>query len=252
MEVEDNLRLRNKSPLLSLEHSEASIGTKVISSLKQDFLTGIPFAYLLREAEFYGRRFYVNEHVLIPRSETELLVDYLVKSGKTYARALDVGVGSGVILLSLLKEGVVLEGEGGDISPQALQVASINVQRLKMERRVKLLLSDRLENISGKFDLIVSNPPYIKPMHHQSLIHSNIAHEPEQALFVDDSEYESWFETFFLQVQQELNPGGVFMMEGHEMELAGQAETLARMGFLQVQVLKDWAGKNRFLYGSVS
>lgn len=247
MEVQDILIRRTKNLELELDDSSYSVSTKTSSELKEDFKKGIPFSYLTQTSEFYHHSFYVDSHVLIPRSETELLVDLIVNK-KKFQNALDIGTGSGVIILSLLLQGVIQEGVGVDISVKALEIAKLNAHRLRVSQRVKFLQGDRLENIQEKFDLIVSNPPYIKEKNHRSLVHSAVdRHEPHLALFLKDDEYDAWFLKFFQDIKVALRPQGTFMMEGHELELASQAETLRSLGFKSVEVTKDYSGLDRFL-----
>ncbi len=153
-----------------------------------------------------------------------------------------------MILLSLVKAGVAEKGTGSDISDEALKVARINQRKLRLSNKTKLVKSDRFQNITEKFDLIVSNPPYIKAKNHRSLVQSTVdAHEPHLALYLDDSTYDSWFHDFFHGVKSHLLPGGQFWMEGHEKELAGQGKVLTELGFQNVKVLKDFSGLDRFL-----
>ena len=175
------------------------------------------------------------------------MVDLLVQEFKGKSvRVLDVGTGSGVILLSLLSAGVGKSGVGVDISPEALRVAKINCQRLRLQEKVSLIKSDRLTKVEGSFDLIVSNPPYIKASSHRSLVHTSVdRHEPHQALYLPDDYYVLWFEDFFQEVRAHLK--GTFMMEGHELELEEQAKMLGRLGFQKVQVLVDLSGTKRFV-----
>ncbi len=192
----------------------------------------------------------MNEKVLIPRPETEILVDMIVRSGRKFKKVLDVGTGSGVILLSLLKAGVAQEGTGSDISHEALEVAKINQRHLRVSS--ELIQSDRFQNIKDKFDLIVSNPPYIKASAHRGLVQNTVdSYEPHLALYLKDSEYEEWFLHFFSDVKDHLLSGGEFWMEGHELELENQATMLKDLGFLDVKVDCDFCGLKRFLSGRV-
>lgn len=249
MEVRDILILRSRNPALELDDSEYSVSSRLISDLRADFVKGTPFGYLLGQSEFYGRQFFLNEHVLIPRSETELLVDLLVRRCQApFESVLDVGVGSGVILLSLLAQNIAQRGVGVDLSEEALNVAMTNARRLRIDSRVRFQLSDRLKEIHDSFDLIVSNPPYIKTLAHKKLVHQKVDEfEPKLALYINDEDYVGWFQTFFQQVSKALKPGGLFMMEGHELELARQAQQLREMGFQEVEILQDYAGLNRFI-----
>lgn len=213
-------------------------------------MKGIPFAYLTQHSEFYDHCFYINKDVLIPRSETELLVDLLVQKAQKqpFNRALDIGTGSGVIMLSLLSKKAVQKGVAADISEEALKVAKLNAERLRLMSDCEFVLSDRLNNVSGTFDLIVSNPPYIKQTSHFKLVHGKVDEfEPGLALYLPDEAYTQWFTDFFSQVALSLEQGGVFMMEGHELELMDQAQLLRSLKFQDVEVIKDFAGLDRFL-----
>jgi release factor glutamine methyltransferase len=234
-----------------MEARDISGKEKEISSdeLKKAFLQGVPFAYLLGEADFYHRKYFINQNVLIPRQETEYLVDLIVREEKgKRQRILDVGTGSGVILSSLLLNSVVINGVGVDLSENALEVAQTNITTLGLSYCAQLIKSDRLENVEGKFDLIVSNPPYIKTHAHQLLVHSKVdEYEPHEALYILDQIYDQWFERFFLDVRSHLS--GVFYMEGHELEVNAQANKLEKLGFTDVTVMNDLAGSPRFIRG---
>lgn len=233
---------------MGLEDSLYSVTPVTLKGLGESFLAGKPFPYLLRESEFFHHRFFVDERVLIPRPETEHLVDMIARSGKKFSSVLDVGTGSGVIVLSLVKSRVAKRGVGSDVSPEALAVAEINRRRLRIESSVDLVLSDRLGSIKEKFDLIVSNPPYIKASSHRAGVHSSVdKHEPHLALFLEDQDYETWFRGFFTEVLAHLHPGGEFWMEGHEKEIETQVNVLTSLGFRDVRSLKDLSGTPRFL-----
>ena len=248
-EVEDLLIKRSKNPAIELDDSEYSVPYKLLTDMKNDFLRGVPFSYLLEMSEFYEYQFYVTPDVLIPRSETEQLVDLIIRENKNSVdRILDVGIGSGVIILSLLAKGVAKSGMGVDISVKALDVATINARRLRLLPEVEFRISDRLSNVQGQFDIIVSNPPYIRASAHFELVHQQVrTHEPHLALFLEDSAYETWFKTFFTQVYEHLSLGGKFYMEGHELEVQEQSQMLSLCGFKNVRVLNDLHGAPRFL-----
>jgi release factor glutamine methyltransferase len=219
------------------------------TTLTNDLLSGVPFPYMLKESEFYGRRFYVNQHVLIPRPETELLVDLIVQKKRKFKTVADVGVGSGVILLSLLGEGIAETGYGLDLCEEALQVAKVNSSNLRI-KNAHFKISDRLKSSTQMYDLIVSNPPYIKRSAHRVGVHDKVDEfEPSLALYIPDSEYEEWFREFFSQVVSQLLAGGEFYMEGHESELDSQSHWLREAGLTEVKVIKDWTGRERFLFG---
>ncbi len=232
---------------IDLDEAEYVLADSVRMEMEKLFLTGTPFQYILEKCEFYHNEFYITPDVLIPRPETEYLVDLITREcGGKVRRILDVGTGSGVILLSLLSHGVGKTGVGVDLSEGALRVAGINRTRLGLLQEAVLLKSDRLRNVEGYFDLIVSNPPYIKAHSHLHLVHDSVnKFEPHVALYLPDDSYDQWFEEFFIQIKKHLN--GIFFMEGHELMLIHQAKMLESLSFNAVSVLPDLTGTNRFL-----
>jgi release factor glutamine methyltransferase len=231
-----------------LSFSEYQVSPKQSQALQNEFLLGTPLAYLQGYAEFYDHKFFVNSSVLIPRPETELLVDELIQQKYTFERMADVGVGSGAILLSLISRGIVKTGVGIDLSATALEVARVNARRLRIQNQCEFILSDRFKEVNDEFDLIVSNPPYIKESSHRSLVQPGVDQfEPHMALYLSDEEYDQWFIEFFSQIKLKLRPTGLFLMEGHELELEQQAKLLVGMGFHNVRMLKDLRGLPRFL-----
>lgn len=251
-DVEDILKHQTHQLLLNLSQSIFQVPPIVQMNLNKSLSDGVPLASLMGFSEFYGHKFYVNKDVLIPRPETELMVDYLVKkyAQEKIVDILDVGTGSGVILLSLISNDVGEKGVGTDLSDKALNVAKTNSRRLRLHDQVKFLECDRLEKVSGSFDLILSNPPYIKPKSHKSLVQTSVdAHEPSMALYIEDDQYEQWFNQLFTDVLHKLKPGGFFMMEGHELELRAQLKQLNDLGYCFAEVLQDYAGLDRFLVG---
>lgn len=190
----------------------------------------------------------MDSRVLIPRPETELLVDLIVQKKKKFSSIVDVGTGSGVILLTLLAEGVAPRGIGLDLSEEALTVARGNAANLRIPE-ASFLISDRLAKLDERVSLIVSNPPYIKTVSHRAGVHGMVdTHEPPLALYIPDQDYETWFRDFFGQVSEKLEAGGEFYMEGHEAELATQADWLREAGLKDVSVVQDWTKRNRFLF----
>lgn len=225
---------------------------------------GIPLEYISGLSYFYKSEFRVDQNVLIPRSETEILVEKAVEYLKSRAREakkfslVDIGTGSGNILLSILQEvDTPCFAIGADISPSALSVARKNHFNLqhRMSRRhhIEWLLSDRFSNIHHEkdelFDLIVSNPPYIKFQADRKLVHDKVDQtEPHSALYLKDEDYDSWFALFFKQIEMNLKKGGMFIMEGHEHHLESLRLVASEVG-LDLQsshVLNDYTGRPRF------
>ena len=148
-----------------LNHQEAlnKENIKYFKKLVQERATKKPIAYILNKKFFWNNEFYVNKNTLIPRPDTEIIVEQILKvtKNKNNLRILDIGVGSGCILLSILKEKKNFYGTGIDISKNSLDISRINAKKLFVDERVKFFHSDVDKFDQGKYDLIVSNPPYI-------------------------------------------------------------------------------------------
>ena len=145
---------------------------------------GKPVAYLLKKKFFWKYEFYVDENVLIPRPDTELIVEEILNltKNKKFLNILDVGVGSGCILLSVLKEKKGFIGTGIDINSNCLKACKNNISKLKVKNKIKLFNSDVDNFNNGKYDLIISNPPYIKKPDFKYLEKDVIDFEPKLAL----------------------------------------------------------------------
>ncbi len=221
---------------------------------------GIPLEYINSYAYFYKSELKVSPNVLIPRSETEILVEnacsFLAQNfrGKT-PRIIDIGVGSGAIILSILSEiSFGVKAIATDISDEALSLARENFYSLKFNinptSSLEFIKADRLDNVSGMFDLIVSNPPYIKRQNDIGTVHHQVLeHEPHLALFLDDEIYNGWFLEFLNSIIIKLNPGGMALIEGHEFHLNEllTAVKSKNIGFKEVIILKDYTNRDRFL-----
>ncbi|MDC0234534.1 peptide chain release factor N(5)-glutamine methyltransferase [Candidatus Pelagibacter sp.] len=143
-----------------------------------------PIAYLLNNKYFWNNEFYVNKNTLIPRPDTEIIVEQILNytKNKNSLNILDIGVGSGCILLSILKERKKFTGIGIDISKNSLDICKFNAKKLLVEKRTKLFKSDVDKFTQGKYDLIVSNPPYIKSNNLKYLESDVLKFEPKLAL----------------------------------------------------------------------
>ena len=152
--------------------------------LVQERATRKPIAYLLNKKSFWNSEFNVNKNTLIPRPDTEIILEQILKftKNKNYLNILDIGVGSGCILLSVLKERKSFYGTGIDISRNSLDICKMNAKKLLLDRRVKFFKSDVDKFAIGKYDLIVSNPPYIKTCDLKYLESDVIKFEPKLAL----------------------------------------------------------------------
>ena len=143
-----------------------------------------PIAYLINKKYFWNNEFFVNKNTLIPRPDTEILVEQVLKltKHKNAMNILDIGVGSGCILLTILKERKNFYGTGIDISKNALDICKINAKRLKVNGRTKFYKTDIDKFVEGNYDLIISNPPYIKRYNLKYLERDVIKFEPKLAL----------------------------------------------------------------------
>lgn len=233
----------------------------IVESFLLRLKQGIPLEYINHCAHFYSSDFYVNPHVLIPRSETEILVekgiDFLrsvkQKSEDKRLRICDVGSGSGAIMLSILENlDFPVDADAYDIDAQALKVAQINGHRLAFKRHPDTQIffhqNDRLAGVTQKYDLIVSNPPYIKRSD-DARVHMQVrSYEPEIALYLDDECYQSWYAEFFKQVNDCLSDRGLFIMEGDDQSLSSLKKTAQQLLIgSSIEVVADYCQRDRFL-----
>lgn len=231
----------------------------------------IPLQHLTGEQDFMGLRFAVNEHVLIPRQDTEILVEEALRYLHDGMRILDMCTGSGCILISLLHYSNDCEGVGADISGEALQVAAGNAERLLGEnaryfsgnsdaspefsgqsegRSFRFVQGDLFDRVEGMFDMIVSNPPYIRSSIIDTLMPEVREHEPRLSL---DGGGDGLL--FYRRILEAcpgyLKKGGMLIFEiGYD-----QGEAVCRMmeqaGFLEVRLVKDYGGMDRVVWGTL-
>lgn len=221
----------------------------------------IPLQHIIGVQEFMGLEFVVNEHVLVPRQDTEVLVETVLNALKPGMKVLDMCTGSGCILISLLKHhqvgkmnvaGEATEGEmmlygvGVDISEDALKVAKANGERIGV--KAEFIQGDLFENVSGKYEVIVSNPPYIRTAVIEELKEEVKCHDPFIAL--DGKEDGLYFYRKIVEKSPEYlsNGGQLFFEIGHD-----QGEDVKKLmehaGFTEVAVKKDLAGLDRVVLG---
>jgi release factor glutamine methyltransferase len=208
-----------------------------------------PIQYILGETEFYGLKLVVNQSVLIPRPETEELVQWIIKSKlPEHSRILDIGTGSGCIALALKIELKNAEVFGVDISENALEVARLNAIKNNLE--VDYFQADilRWEESEWKtFDVIVSNPPYIRESEKQQM-HSNVLNfEPENALFVPDGDSLVFYRAIATFAKKHLFESGLLFFEINENLGSEMYEMLIDSGFSEIEIRKDINGKNRMI-----
>jgi release factor glutamine methyltransferase len=205
----------------------------------------IPLQYITGSQEFMGLDFHVTKDVLIPRQDTEILVEEVLKvsEGKS---VLDLCTGSGCILISLAKLGGIKRGMGVDISKKALAVAKENASRL--EAAVTFIESDMFEEVRDKFDIIVSNPPYIPTKDVKELMEEVKGHEPKLAL--DGSEDGLFFYRIIANSLNEyLHPGGFIFFEIGYNQGESVKTLLQNAGVTDIRLRKDLAGLDRVISG---
>ena len=212
----------------------------------------IPLQQLTGEQGFMGLTFSVNEHVLIPRQDTEILVEEVLKELHDGMRVLDMCTGSGCILLSLLHYSNDCEGLGVDLSAEALEVAGRNVLKVLTPEKAEhahFLQSDLFEKVEGKFEIIVSNPPYIASAEVEKLMPEVRDHEPRMAL--DGTEDGLYLYRRIIEEAGKLlvSSGMLFFEIGYDQ---GQAvsELMRTEGYCDVQVVQDYAGLDRVVFGT--
>ena len=210
----------------------------------------IPLQQLTKEAYFYGMKFFVNENVLIPRQDTEVLVEQVLSlsKGKENLKLLDMCTGSGCILLALLANLKQASGTGVDLSEKALEVAQRNGEELGIE--VSWVQSDLFDKVSGSYDIIVSNPPYIETSVIEGLMDEVKLYEPRMAL--DGTEDGLFFyREITMQAGKYLKNNGILAFEIGYNQGKAVSEFMKENGYEEVQVLQDLAGLDRVVTGRI-
>jgi release factor glutamine methyltransferase len=226
---------------------ETEIDAAPLQALLARRYDGEPLQYIRKRTEFYGREFHVDDRVLIPRPETELLVEATLERAPRNGRVIDIGTGSGCVAITVERERPDLCVVSVDRSADALAVASIN--RAKLQSRVALAASDLLSAIRGTFDVIVSNPPYVPLSEYEELAVEVRIHEPRIALTPGPSGMEI-IERIFDEARVMLAPRGYVILEvGYGQEATLRELTRAK-GFDVDAFLPDLAGIPRVVVSS--
>lgn len=213
----------------------------------------VPLQQITEEGYFYGMKFYVNQHVLIPRQDTEILVEEVLKlcgslwkQEENHLQILDLCTGSGCILLSLLANLKQAEGTGVDLSLEALEVAKRNARELEIP--AKWLHSDLFEQVDRSYDVIVSNPPYIRTSVIEDLMEEVRLHEPRMALDgKEDGLY--FYRKIIREAEEYLKPGGILAFEIGYDQGEAVSSLMKKQGYEQIQVVQDLAGLDRCVTG---
>ena len=228
---------------------------KEIEPIKLDYFKDIiqrinrhePIQYVLGKAEFYGRGFAVDGSVLIPRPETELLIRAVLKEKKFSPTILDIGTGSGCIAITLAVEIPSSEVYAIDISEEALTVAQQNAENLKAKvnfSKFDILANEKLEH---RFDIIVSNPPYIAESEKKEMNSNVLDFEPPLALFVTDKDPLVFYKAIARRGKSLLKPGGKIFVEINERFGKELKQHFRNEGYSNVSIEKDINNKDRIL-----
>ncbi len=238
-------------PNLEINEADKLFFQNAINQLKQEK----PIQYILGVTEFYGLRFTVDKNTLIPRPETEELVAWVIKelgSLKKEIKILDIGTGSGCIPISLAKNLPNAIVTSVDVSAVAQNVAKQNAQENKVA--VKFVLSDALDSEKmntdlqqQKWDIIVSNPPYVRELEKQEINNNVLQYEPHLALFVADNHALIFYEKIGEYALENLKPNGQLFFEINQYLGKETVNLLQQMGFENIEIQKDLNGNDRMI-----
>ena len=210
---------------------------------------GEPIAYLTNEKFFWNYKFFVTKDTLIPRPDTELAIEHILKLTKHKNRmsVLDIGIGSGCILLTILKERKNFYGTGIDISKNCLNISKINAKNLEVSSRVKFFKSDVDKFDLGKYDLIVSNPPYIPPSEQREMKPNVLNYEPHLALFVPENDPLIFYRSILEYGLLYLVSDGLIYFEINPRFLSEMKSLILSFKVYSILERKDIFGKLRML-----
>jgi len=217
---------------------------RIVRLLKQE----IPIQQVVGYAWFYGSKFPISKNVLIPRPETEELVDWILKDKINDKSILDIGTGSGCIPISLaLNSNAIVSSL--DVSELALEQAKQNSVLFKTEVNFIHgdILNSQTHKILSKYDVIVSNPPYVLESDKEMMAANVLENEPHLALFVPDSQALMFYKAIANVASQKLHTNGLLYFEIHEHKAKEILDMLSRKGFKEIEIKKDLQGKNRMV-----
>lgn len=207
--------------------------------------TRMPIQHILGFSYFMGDKFKVSKDTLIPRDETEILarkaIDIINKNN--LKSALDIGTGTGILACTIAKY-TLSNATALDVSEKALKIAEENIKNLGLSKKVKVLKSDLFENVDEKFDLIVSNPPYI-PLSEKATIQKEVTFDSELALFTKDAKGLEFYEKIIKEAKNYLNKNGYLLFEMGIDQSKEIKELLETNGYKNIEIIKDLAEIDR-------
>ena len=259
------------NPDLTFSDEEIQFWNSILEQLKLE----IPVQYLLGKTSFYGLDFEVNENVLIPRPETEELVEWIIQStkvevgstkleagsgklgvGSPKVKILDIGTGSGCIAVSLAKNIPNAQVFAIDVSGKALATAQKNANSNEVnvafiERNIlEVVTLSAVEGLEQSFDIIVSNPPYVRELEKQEIKKNVLDNEPHLALFVEDNDALVFYRKIAELAQKNLSPNGQLFFEINQYLGKEMVELLEKMNFKNIELRKDIYGNDRMMRGT--
>ena len=240
------LKKQRKYLILNLDKPLNKKNYEIYKDLINQRSNGKPVAYLTKKKDFWNSEFIIEEGILIPRPDTEVLIEATLKlfRNKDYANILDIGVGSGCILLSILKEKPCFYGKGVDISSKSISLSKLNAKKLSLENRVKFIKTDVDNFCLGKYDLIISNPPYINSNKIKYLEKDVREFEPKLAL---DGGLDGTFKTLKIikKASTLLKSNGKLVLEIGYDQKTKIICLLKKRGFYINNIIKDYAKNDR-------
>jgi len=239
------------NPDLAFSNDEIELWNFILAELKKE----IPIQYILGKTSFYGLEFEVNSNVLIPRPETEELIEWIidcfVPRNDTKLKVLDIGTGSGCIAISLAKNISNAQVFAIDVSEKALVTAQKNasINEVNVTFLEKNILET--EDLKQQFDLIVSNPPYVRELEKEEIKKNVLDNEPHLALFVDDNDALIFYKKIAELAQKNLSPNGQLFFEINQYLGKEMLELLKKTGFKNIELRKDIYGNDRMIRGVI-
>lgn len=223
--------------------------TKLEKVIDERTKTHRPIQQIIGQAYFYGRRFFVDEYTLIPRPETELLVDKVLEISKEISnpKILDIGTGSGCIPLTLILQNNNITAHAVDISSEALETAKRNALFHNVLNNISFFKSDLFSNVDEKYDIIVSNPPYIPLKEKENLQIEVKNYDPESALFTKDDLGIEFYDKIVTKAKDYLLPNGFLAFELGINQSALVSDLLQKNNFSSIQIFKDYNSIDRVI-----
>jgi release factor glutamine methyltransferase len=250
--LESKHQLRRIDLALDVDKEFSKEEISIWDSILEKLINQIPIQYIIGKTHFYGLEFMVNENVLIPRPETEELVDWIVKlntklSKKKNLKILDIGTGSGCIAISLAKNITNSEVFAVEVSEKALVIAEKNA--ILNQVQVTLLPKNILETttLNQKFDIIVSNPPYVRNLEKTEIKPNVLDNEPHLALFVSDNDPLIFYKKIAELATANLNPNGQLFFEINQYLGKETHDLLKSIGLKNIELRKDIYGNDRMI-----